>query len=120
MSISHHPGLCGDRCTICRTQPGDIRRTVTAGCVVEATTASTKPRTIYVHVDRDPWPTVNPNTTVLSDGTGVVAVLTNSIRVAASTFVLPLAATLGDPNLFQCGICGGTITAQPCRARREA
>lgn len=115
MSISHHPGLCSDRCTICRTQPGTVMHTATAGCVVEATTVSTKPRTIYVHIDRDPWTIGGPEHTVLSDGTGVITVLTASIRVVASTFALPLAAALGDPGVRRCGICGGAITARPCR-----
>lgn len=53
---------------------------IQAGDLVEATIASTKPRTIRVRVDRAPWP-CNERSTVLSDGRGVDAVLTDSIRV---------------------------------------
>jgi hypothetical protein len=94
-----------------------LRETVRAGDVVEATVASYRPRTIYVHVDREPWPGGDGNT-VLSDGTGEVAVRTDSVRVYKSA--IRLAADVGldvwpaDPRLRQCGICGGVINADPC------
>lgn len=57
---------------------------VRAGDLVEATTASSKPRTIRVRVDREPWP-IGDNDTVLSDGEGVVAVVTETIRVVETS-----------------------------------
>ena len=43
-----------------------------------------QPRTIRVRLDREPWP-VNNRATTLSDGKGVVAVLTDSIRVVETS-----------------------------------
>jgi hypothetical protein len=57
---------------------------VRAGDLVEATIASSQPRTIRVRVDRQPWP-VNERATTLSDGRTVIAVLTESIRVVEET-----------------------------------
>ena len=57
---------------------------VRAGNLVEATVASNKPRTIRVRVDREPW-VIGDDATVLSDGKGVVAVLTETIRVVETS-----------------------------------
>ncbi|RCG27189.1 hypothetical protein DQ384_26070 [Sphaerisporangium album] len=54
------------------------------GDLVEATTASTHPRTTRVLVDRTPW-SGNERSTVLSDGRGVIAVLTDTLRVASTS-----------------------------------
>lgn len=67
---------------------------IRAGDLVEATVASTKPRTIQVRVDREPW-VINDRSTTLSDGKGVVAVLTDSIRVIESGAVRTVPARNG-------------------------
>lgn len=50
------------------------------GMLIEAETAGTKPRTIQVRIDRTPWH-INDRSTTLSDGRGVVAVFTDTIRI---------------------------------------
>ncbi|MFJ1552791.1 hypothetical protein [Streptomyces mirabilis] len=53
-------------------QPGDVVEAMLAG--------GGEPRTIRLKVDRTPWPG-GPDSTVLSDGTAVTAVVTASVRV---------------------------------------
>ncbi|MFI9078720.1 hypothetical protein ACIGW8_19965 [Streptomyces sioyaensis] len=53
-------------------QPGDVVEAMLAG--------GGEPRTIRLKVDRTPWPG-GPDSTVLSDGTAVTAVVTTSVKV---------------------------------------
>lgn len=77
---------------------------VRAGDLVEAATASNKPRTIRVRVDREPWPIGDNATTLCGEG-GPVAVLTDSIRVVepatTETQEAPMATITAQPYEYE-------------------
>uniref|UniRef100_UPI003F497F68 hypothetical protein n=1 Tax=Nonomuraea sp. CA-251285 TaxID=3240002 RepID=UPI003F497F68 len=81
---------------------------VRAGDLVEAAVASTAPRTlIRVRVDREPWG--DERTTIVSDGRGVLAVFTDTVRVVPDDEAAP-----ENPFLRRCAICGTPTSAERC------
>ncbi|MEJ8654741.1 hypothetical protein WKI65_43585 [Streptomyces sp. MS1.AVA.3] len=71
---------------------------IKAGDLIEAETVSTMPRTVYVHVDREPWQNEGHFGTVLCDPKGAVVVKTDSIRIVDVT---PAAPTPTSEDLVQ-------------------